>query len=110
MTDSRAQRLIDEFVSEAECPTEGIRIRRGLAAVLRHLADTEAGYADEESWYAVPAATLCALADALTAPSLLDRALAGDAKAARRFLYEQGFTDADGQLLPHFQPLEKNCD
>jgi len=27
--------------------------------------------------------------------------------AARQFLYEGGFTDKDGQLLPHFQSIDQ---
>lgn len=78
--------------------------------MLRHLADTEAGCSDEESWYAVPANTLTDLADALEAPTLLDRAMAGDKQAARQFLHESGFTDASGNWLPHYQPLEEADD
>ena len=90
-SESRAQRLVDEF-EEAANRGEGYNIRHGIAAVLRHLADTDAQYADMESFYAVPARTLEGLADTLTAPTLLDRALAGDAAAARQFLLEAGFT------------------
>ena len=107
---SRAQRLVDEFWEHAEDEDEHSDVycqaRRGIAAVLRHLADTEAGYADEESWYGVPANTLTDLADALGAPTLLDRALAGDAAAARQFLHEAGLTDATGSLLPQYQSQE----
>jgi hypothetical protein len=66
---SRAQRLVDEFEEGAPLFAGGFSIRHGIAAVLRHLADTEAGYADEESWYGVPARTLEELADALEAPT-----------------------------------------
>lgn len=104
---SRAQRLVDEFWEHAEDEDERLdvcrQVRHGIAAVLRHLADTEAGYGDEESWYAVPARTLEELADTLEAPSLLDRAMAGDATAARQFLHEAGYTDASGNWLPKFQ-------
>lgn len=102
---SRAQRLVDEF-QEGTSFYEGFNIRAGLAAVLRHLADTEAGYADEESWYGVPANTLTDLADTLEAPTLFDRAVAGDASAARQFLHEAGFTDERGQWLPQYQTQE----
>jgi hypothetical protein len=97
MTDhltSRAQRLIDEF-------EEGASTRHGIANVLTHLANN---YGDIESWYAVPASTLVQLAAELTAPTVLDRALAGDKAAARQFLYEAGFTDANGQLRPPYAP------
>ena len=43
----------------------GFSIRHGIAAVLRHLADTDAQYDVVESWYAVPVQTLEDLADAL---------------------------------------------
>ena len=41
------------------------------------------------------------------APTLLDRAMTGDAVAARQFLYETGFTDKEGQLLPHYQSISQ---
>ena len=34
--------------------------------------------------------------------------MAGDKQAARQFLHEAGFTDAGGNWLPHFQPLEED--
>lgn len=53
---ARAQRLVDEFWEHAEDEDERLdvvhQVRRGIAAVLRHLADTEAGL---ESFNAVPA-------------------------------------------------------
>jgi hypothetical protein len=103
---ARAQRLVDEF-EEGASFAGGLSIRHGIARVLRHLADTDAQYGDEESFYAVPARTLEDLADTLEAPSLLDRAMAGDASAARQFLHEAGFTDASGNWLPQFQPQEE---
>ena len=102
---ARADRILDEFTEGAYRGERHISIRYGLARVLRHLADTEAGYSDEESWYAVPANTLTDLADALEAPTLLEQAMAGDKQAARQFLHEAGFTDADGNWLPQYQPL-----
>lgn len=105
-SDARAQRLVDEFTEGANW-AGAYNIRRGLAWVLRHLTDTEAGYADSESFYAIPARTLEALADALEAPTTLDRAMAGDAAAARQFLHEAGFTDASGNWLPQFQPPQE---
>ena len=101
-TNARARRLIDEF-KEGAAFAGGHSVRHGLAAVLRHLVDTEA----EAGWIYVGALQQCA--DALTAPTLLDRAMAGDQQAARQFLHEAGFTDASGNLLPQFQsPLETN--
>jgi hypothetical protein len=45
------------------------------------------------------------LSDALQAPTLLERAMAGDATAAKQFLHEAGFTDKQGQWLPQYQPI-----
>jgi len=45
------------------------------------------------------------LADALEAPTLLERAMKGDAAAAKQFLHEAGFTDKQGQWLPQYQPI-----
>ena len=101
---TRAQRLIEEF-EEAASFYEGYSIRHGIAAVLRHLADTDAQYGDMESFYAVPTRTLEGLADALEAPTLLERAMKGDAAAAKQFLHEAGFTDKQGQWLPQYQPI-----
>ena len=92
---SRAQRLIDEFEGAANT-------RYGIAKVLMHVAHA---WSDSESWYAVPASTLMQLAAELTAPTLLERAMAGDATAARQFLHEAGFTDKDGQWLPQYQSI-----
>ena len=99
---ARAQRLVDEF-EEAACTAleESSKVRDGIAAVLHHLVLTEA---DPESWGAVPARTLEGLAYALDPKTLLEHALAGDATAAKQFLHEAGFTAAQGQLLPQYQP------
>jgi hypothetical protein len=94
---SRAQRLIEEFDETED-------VRHGIAAVLTHLANAHDSYSDgDEFWHGVTTNTLDDLAAELTAPTLLDRALAGDWKAARQFLHEAGFTDHNGQLLPQFQ-------
>jgi hypothetical protein len=98
---SRAQRLVDEFEEGAAFAGGGC-IRHGIAAVLRHLVDTEA---EDVSWGAVSARTLKDLADALTAPTLMERAMNGDATAAKQFLHEAGFTDKQGQWLPQYQPI-----
>jgi hypothetical protein len=89
---SRAQRLIDEF-------EEGESVRHGIAKVLTHLAGA---YGDPESWYAVPAGTLEQFAAELTAPTLLDRALARNKAAAQQFLHEAGITDEHGKLKPPY--------
>jgi hypothetical protein len=102
-SDSRAQRLVDEF-EQAASFYGGYSVRHGIAAVLRHLADTDAQYGFV-AFYAVPTHTLEDLADALEAPTLMERALAGDATAAKQFLHEAGFTDKHGQWLPQYQPI-----
>jgi hypothetical protein len=105
MTSStRAQRLIDEF-EQGRGFAGGFSIRHGIAAVLRHIADTED---DMESWHGVPRRTLEGLAADLTAPTLLDRAMAGDATAAKQFLHKAGFTDKQGRWLPQYQPIPEN--
>ena len=63
-SNARAQRLVDEFEQGRDF-AGGFSIRHGIAAVLRHLADTDAQYDVVESWYAVPVQTLEDLADAL---------------------------------------------
>ena len=77
--------------------------------MLRHLADTDAQYGDMESFYAVQVRTLEDLADALEAPTLLERAMKGDAAAAKQFLHEAGFTDKQGYFLPQYQPRDNGC-
>ena len=52
--------------------------------------------------HGVPCSTLENVAEELTAPSLLTRALAGDKETARQFLYEAGFIDKEGNLCPHY--------
>lgn len=103
----RAQRLLDEFQEGANGAyvdlASGYSVRHGIAAVLRHIADTEG---DLVSWYAVPSSTLLRFAEELTAPTALDRALAGDKAAARQFLREAGFTDAEGNLMPQYRTPE----
>jgi hypothetical protein len=100
MTDSRAQRLVDEFL-EGAASTGGHSVRHGIAQVLRHIVDT---YGAPGCWGFVPNRTLWDLAADLTAPTIFDRALAGDPQAARQFLREAGFTDGHGELLPRFRP------
>lgn len=46
------------------------------------------------------------LAAELTAPTLLERGLAGDPEAARQFLLEAGIIMADGQLAPQYRTPE----
>lgn len=103
---TRAQRLVDEF-QEGASWGGGFNLRRGLAWVLRHIADTEGDPVVEG---VVPVYKLQNLADALDAPSLLDRAMAGDAAAARQFLREAGFTDGSGNWLPQYQTPQETDD
>lgn len=93
----RAQRLIDEF-------EEGRDTRYGIANVLQHLAVAW----DDPTFQGVHCSILEDMADELTAPSLLDRALAGDRKAARQFLQEVGLIDANGQLIAPYRPEDLN--
>ena len=98
---ARAQRLVDEFNEGAEILGRGTTsVRHGIAAVLRHIADTET---DEESFYSVPSGWLYYMQHELSVPTLLDKALNGDTLAAKEFLRRNGFTDADGQLLPQYR-------
>ena len=98
---ARAQRLVDEFLDAAYLDSGSpFSARHGIAGVLRHLAATEA---DFESWGAVPARTLEDLAVALDIQTLMERAMDGEPAAAKQFLHEAGFTDAQGQLLPKYQ-------
>ena len=109
-SNTRVQRLIDEF-EEAASFYEGYSVRAGIAAVLRHLADTHDSYSDgDEFWHGVTTNTLEDLADALDAPTLLERAMKGDATAAKQFLHEAGFTDKQGQWLPQYQPIPEAND
>lgn len=100
---SRADRLVDEF-NEGAAAHNG-QVRFGIAAVLRHLIDTE-GFAVEGAGKLVGCPSLKNIADALSAPSLLDRALSGDPQAAREFLQSAGILDANGKLMPQYQSLE----
>lgn len=106
-SDTRAQRLIDEFADAAYQDTSGgFSVRLGVAGLLRHLADTHDSYSDgDEFWHGVTTNTLEDLAEALEAPTLLERAMKGDAAAAKQFLHEAGFTDKQGQWLPQYQPI-----
>jgi len=98
---SRAQRLIDEF-------EEGRDTRHGIANVLLHLAVAWDSYSDDTTLIGVRCSILEDMAEELTAPSLLDRALAGDRKAARQFLQEVGLIDANGQLIAPYRPEDLN--
>ena len=98
----RAQRLVEEF-------DESEDVRHGIAAVLTHLAKAHDTYSDgDEFWHGVTTNTLHDLAAELTAPTLLDRALAGDKDAARQFLFEAGFTDEHGQLTGPYKSEQTN--
>jgi hypothetical protein len=125
MTSSaRAQRLVDEF-EDCSSQLRGFRIRHGIAAVLYelveqlvpeerapHSADPPES-ANTIAIYAMHAertrlrGELVEIMDALTAPTPLERALAGDAAAAKQFLHEAGFTDQQGQWLPQYLPTNQ---
>jgi hypothetical protein len=83
----RARRMVDEL-------RRSTKPEQGLADALLYLA------AEEDS---VSRATLLALACELRAPSTLDRALAGDANAAKEFLFDNGFIDEDGNIHPRYR-------
>ena len=104
-SDTRAQRLIDEFEEGASLDFgKGFSFRHGIAAVLRHLVGTEA---EDVSWGAVVSArTLEDLADALEAPTLLERAMAGRlsdrlAGVAGQFARPVLLRDQDGLCVLH---------
>ena len=98
---TRAQRLVGEF-EKAAAFVGGYSVRHGIAAVLRHLADTD------DDWDSEPARVLRQHADALTAPTLMERAMSGDAAAAKQFLYKAGFCDKEGQWLPQYQSIPES--
>ena len=111
-SDTRAQRLIDEFEEGAALVFgNGFSFRHGIAAVLRHIADTHDSYSDgDEFWHGVTTNTLEGLADTLEAPTLMERAMNGDAAAAKQFLHKAGFCDQQGQWLPQYQPISEDND
>ena len=111
-SDTRAQRLVDEFEEGVKGKFQGAivefgevaySVRHGIAAVLRHIADTEDAYKIEEGLHAVSVNLLNDLAFRLTAPTLLERAMRGDVTAVKRFLHEAGFADEQGRWLPQYQ-------
>lgn len=102
MTDhltQRAQRLIEEF-------EEGASVVEGLVNVLYHLAAVGDDYSDDGTLIGVRCTTLEDLASELTAPTLFDRALAGDPDASRQILQKMGVIDANGQLTENYRPYE----
>ena len=104
ISESRVERLIEEFEDGAALEFGGWSIGHGIAATLKHIVDTEAIYTDSESFYCVPACVLEEVVEALTAPTLLERALNGDVASARQFLRQAGFIDEQGNLAPPYQP------
>jgi hypothetical protein len=94
---SRAHRLIEEF-------EEGEDVRHGLAKVLIHLANAWYSYSDDGTLQGVRGVVLEDLAEELTAPTLLDRALAGDKAAAIQFLQDLGMIDEHGRLTGIYAP------
>ena len=93
----RAQRLIEEF-------EYGQDTRHGIANVLTLLAHAWVSYSDDDTLVGVRCSTLEDMAAELTAPTLMERALAGDRKAAQQFLQELGMIDEHGQLTGPYKP------
>jgi hypothetical protein len=100
---SGAQRLIDEF-------EEADSTRHGIANVLMHLANAYDVYYDGEydSFVGVPVSKLEELAAELSAPTLMERALAGDPAASRQVLQKMGVIDANGQLTAYYRQYQVN--
>jgi hypothetical protein len=65
----------------------------------------EASLGHHYLWVAALNRAHAALAEQPVGPTLMERALAGDATAAKQFLHEAGFTDKHGQWLPQYQPI-----
>jgi hypothetical protein len=65
----------------------------------------EASLGHHYLWVAALNRAHAALAEDPVGPTLMERALAGDATAAKQFLHEAGFTDKHGQWLPQYQPI-----
>lgn len=107
ISESRVERLIQEFECGAAVGLGGSSIRHGIAATLKHIVYTEATYADSESSYSVPACVLEEMVEALAAPTLLERALSGDAASARQFLHQSGIIDEHGNLMPQYQSTKE---
>jgi hypothetical protein len=79
---------------------------RALCAELVNELEEWIGYGDEADCadaHAVVDRARAALAEQPVGPTLMERALAGDATAAKQFLHEAGFTDKHGQWLPQYQ-------
>jgi hypothetical protein len=98
----------------AEQPVESTLMERALAedaAVLRTVADQVVPEellkgSDPDAWLRSEIRQqLLAIADELEAPTLMERAVAGDTTAAKQFLHQAGFTDKHGQWLPQYQPI-----
>ena len=118
---TNAQRLVDEF-KDGAARASGFSIRHGIAQVLYELVDQvvpeeDAPYSvdppESMNTIAIFAAhaertrlrgELVKIMFELRAPTLMERAMSGDAAAARQFLHEAGFTDQQGQWLPQYQP------
>lgn len=88
----------------------GFTNRKMLAAAFRAAAlPLREAYANE-SYLGHPDDFLIDLAAELEAPTLLERAMKGDANAAKQFLHEAGFTDKQGQWLPQYQPIDNELE
>jgi hypothetical protein len=98
----RAQELIDQF-------EDGEDVRHGIANVLDYLANYHDSYSSgDEYWHGVTVDLLQDLAEELTAPTVLERALGGDRCAAKQFLQAMGVIGADGQLISPYRPEDLN--
>jgi hypothetical protein len=65
----------------------------------------EASLGHHYLWVAALNRAHAALAEDPVGPTLMERAMTGDATAAKQFLHQAGFTDKDGQWLPQYQPI-----
>jgi len=124
-SDTRADRILDEFTEGAYHGGRHTSIRHGIAAVMYELVgrvvpEEHAPYSvdppESMNTIAIFAAhaertrlrgELVEIIAELTAPTLMERAINGDATAAKQFLHEAGFTDKYGQWLPQYQPISE---
>ena len=83
---------------------------RALCEELVEELEVWIGYGDEADCadaHAVVDRARAALAEQPVGPTLMERAMTGDAAAAKQCLHEAGFTDKHGQRLPQYQPIPK---
>jgi hypothetical protein len=94
-----------ELLEALEIQLDELRFNNRLCIRARSLLDQPEPEVptDEEIMELMPQQMRDDLAAA--APTLLDRAMAGDATAAKQFLHKAGFTDRQGRWLPQYQPI-----